>query len=598
MSDLEQAKALFEQALAAFRSERYREAAELLQRALPLAPDRVSILTNLAAALLKLERPEEALAHATRAIELNPDDAGACLNAGGALLRLNKYDAALPHLDQALRLDAAYVEAWSNRGKALNGLGRHAEALASCDRALELDAEHLEAWSNRGKALHALRHYEEALAAYERVVTRRPDDAETWSNRGDALNELRRHDEALASCDRALQLDPRLAEAWTNRGNVLTELARYDEALASHDRALALKADFATAWSNRGLTLLYLRRHAEALASFERAKTIAPDHALAHFNEGVARLSRGELERGWDEYEWRWKTGKAAPRPGIDAPVWNGARVAGTLLLWCEQGLGDQILHLSMLEEARRLAADVIVALEPRLVPLARRSFPEVRIVSCEEPLPAGPVDAWIPMGSLGKLLRRSWQDFAGARIPYLQADRSRSAGIRSQLTRRHPSVCGLSWLSQNAPFGRQKSIRLQDMLDVLRTPGIEFVDLQYGDTREERRELSSRHGLSLTHLDEIDNTRDIDGLAALIGACDSVVTISNTTAHLAGALGSRPYVMLPYSHGRFWYWHEDREDSPWYPGATLIRQPRPADWRPVFERIASELRHRSQPAA
>jgi hypothetical protein len=76
------------------------------------------------------------------------------------------------------------------------------------------------------------------------------------------------------------------------------------------------------------------------------------------------------------------------------------------------------------------------------------------------------------------------------------------------------------------------------------------------------------------------------------------VVTISNTTAHLAGALGSRPYVMLPYSHGRFWYWHEDREDSPWYPGATLIRQPRPSDWGPVFERIAGELRNRSQPAA
>lgn len=593
MSELERAKALFEGALAAYRSANYRDAADSLQRALELAPDRVSILTNLAAVLVHLDCPQDALGHARRAIELKPDSAEAWLNAGGALLRLERVEEGLSCLERALELNPAYGEAWSNRGKALNGLRRHAEALASCDRALELNAELTEAWSNRGKALHALRRYDEALASYDRAVSRRPELAETWSNRGDALNELGRHEEAVASCDRALAADPELAEAWTNRGHALTELTRYDEALADHDRAVALQPAFAEAWSNRGLTLDYLGKHAEALASFQRAKELAPGYALAHFNEGVTRLALGDFERGWPGYERRWETGKSGAKPQIAAPTWSGEPLSGTLLACCEQGLGDQILQMGMLEEAGRLVRDMIVAIEPRLVPLARRSFPGMRFVSSRDPLPMGKIAAWIPMGSLGKIFRKCWEDFAQAKSPYLVPDRDRSAELRARLTRRHKVVCGISWFSKNAPFGGQKSIRLEDMLEMLRIPGIEFVDLQYGDTREERQELASRYGISVTRMDEIDNTRDIDGLAALIGACDIIVTTSNTTAHLAGALGLKPFVLLPYSHGRFWYWHEGREDSPWYPGAALIRQAQPADWSPVIDRVAREIKKR-----
>lgn len=632
MDDLEQAKALFERALTAFKSGKYPETECLLEQALKLAPGRDSILTNLAAVQLKLDCPEKALAYARRAMELKPDNAEAWLNAGSALVGLNRHDQALAHFEKVLEINPWHAEAWSSRGNTLNTLRNHADALASCSRALELNPELAEAWSAKGKALSALqRHeealtchdravalrpriaaawtsrgnvltalgrHEEALASHDRAVSLQPAFATAWSNRGHALNELRRHLEALVSCDHALELDPALAEAWTNRGNALTDLARHEEAMASHDRALALKPDFAEAWSNRGITLLYQRKHTDALASFERAKTIAPDYALAHFNEGITRLSLGDFGRGWEEYEWRWNTGMGAASPRIDAPVWHGQALSGTLLAWSEQGLGDQILHMSMLDDAKDLAQRIIVATEHRLVSLAQRSFPDMRVVSWEDRFLAEPIAAWIPMGSLGKHLRTSWNDFPAKRTPYLLADRDRVAALRKRLTGAHGTVCGISWSSKNARLGTHKSIRLRDMLEILRIPGIEFVDLQYGDTQAERDELCSRHGVSLTHLGEIDNTRDIEGLAALISACDMVVTISNTTAHLAGALGLGPYVMLPHGQGRHWYWHEDREDSPWYPGATLIRQPQPNDWQSVLDRVAYEIRERRKSIA
>jgi hypothetical protein len=115
-------------------------------------------------------------------------------------------------------------------------------------------------------------------------------------------------------------------------------------------------------------------------------------------------------------------------------------------------------------------------------------------------------------------------------------------------------------------------------------------VNLQYGDTEAEQGALRAGTGLTLTNVDCVDNTNDLDGLAALIEACDLVVTISNTTAHLAGALGKPVLILLPDGPGLRWYWHLQRRDSRWYPSARLFRQDDPAEWDGVVEAIRQEL--------
>ena len=139
--------------------------------------------------------------------------------------------------------------------------------------------------------------------------------------------------------------------------------------------------------------------------------------------------------------------------------------------------------------------------------------------------------------------------------------------------------TCGLSWVSKNAEFGANKTLSLDALVPLLVLPGVNFVDLQYGDTGYERGTLAEQHGLVLQKLDDIDNFSDIDGLAALIQACDIVVTVSNTTAHLAAALGKPVLVLVPAGSSLFWYWHIDRNDSPWYPSAVLLRQAHDGDW-------------------
>jgi ADP-heptose:LPS heptosyltransferase len=129
-----------------------------------------------------------------------------------------------------------------------------------------------------------------------------------------------------------------------------------------------------------------------------------------------------------------------------------------------------------------------------------------------------------------------------------------------------------------------------------LSLPGCRFVDLQYGDTLAERGAVARDLGLVIEHLDEVDTTNDLDALAALIGACDLIVTVSNVTAHLAGALGKPALVLLPFGRGRMWFWFKDRDDSPWYPSLRLYRQPCPGDWAGVMQRIAADVQARAAP--
>ena len=135
--------------------------------------------------------------------------------------------------------------------------------------------------------------------------------------------------------------------------------------------------------------------------------------------------------------------------------------------------------------------------------------------------------------------------------------------------------MVGLSWISKAPIGGEQKSARLADFAALLRSPGYRFVDLQYGDTGAEREAVERELGIRVERLPDIDNTNDLDGLAALMGACDAVVTVSNTTAHLAGALGRPTLVMVPHGHARIWYWFRDKDESPWYPRVRVRRQQR-----------------------
>ena len=114
-------------------------------------------------------------------------------------------------------------------------------------------------------------------------------------------------------------------------------------------------------------------------------------------------------------------------------------------------------------------------------------------------------------------------------------------------------------------------------------------VDLQYGDTSKERQSFYKKYGINLIKIKEIDNYDDIEGLAALIDACDFVVTVSNTTAHIAGAIGKKTYLMLPKGKGKLWYWSKDNDQSLWYKSIKIMEQKEIGQWNEVIDELCAQ---------
>jgi tetratricopeptide (TPR) repeat protein len=574
---------------------RLAEAAAACRRALEFAPGNALAWSELAHALRLDGKLDEARGAALRAIELAPRLASAWFNLGAVQLAQGEVAQSIEANRRAVELKPDFAEAWSNLGGALAATRDGAGEIDAYRHALDIDPRLAPVWSNLGNALRESGQLAEAVAACRRAVELDPEFAPAWNNLGNALLEGGQHDAAIGACQSALQLTPGLAEAWSTLGGALVATRRYDEAISAHRKAVELQPRNAQVHYSLGVSLEHCGHLAEAIACFRRALDIDPDHADAHFDLGFVLLRTGELRQGWEEYEWRWRRRGAVTRRYDLLALWNGdVSRPGRLLLWGDQGIGDQIIYASMVGDLVRSPLDVALEVDPRLVTLYRRSFPTLSVSAQQKPPPANPgdYDFHLPLGSLGRWLRPSLGSFPRSQ-GYLKADPARAEGYRKQLhggPARPAAVIGISWKSANKELARLKSIDLQNWLGILRTPACTFVDLQYGDTAGEREAVEQQGGVRIQHLPDLDLYADLDGLAALCEACDLVITASNVTAHMAGALGRPVWLVLPKDNGRLWYWFRDRSDSPWYPSLRIFAQRAQGDWGETLEEVAAEL--------
>ena len=319
-----------------------------------------------------------------------------------------------------------------------------------------------------------------------------------------------------------------------------------------------------------------LQERGEPLASLphmRRVVTLAPQSAVIRWCTSLALLKAGEFEEAWKFYPSRWQTNGFRKSPKTRAtqfirdglPEWRPG--AQRILVWPEQGIGDEILYGSMLAEFFDWAPHSAVLVDPRIVPLFRRSVPGARVASLTDPVPLAGFDAHLPMGDLPGLFRAAADRFPVERESYLIADARSSAAHRSLLCPPEKRLVGISWRSQRGGAGAGKSLPLAALMPLFGASDCVFVNLQYGDTGHEVERLEREHGVTLPSCPLLDVFSNLDGLASLVDACDAVVTTSNSTAHLAGALGKRTAVLTPVGEGLLWYWCNQRGTrNLWYP--------------------------------
>lgn len=575
---------------------RHEEAEQFLRKAVEVEKKNNFIFFNLAKSLSAQGKDRDSIKWHKKALELDPKHTMAWLNYGKSLFNLGDIDGALAAYDRALSLNGNLAEAYTNKAVCLRSKKAYDGALSLHDIAIRLGPDIPELWRNRGTALCDLNRHEEAIADYARAIELDSQNAESWNNLGAVLNKLNRHEEAINCYARALEINPTYATALNNRGVALKDLKRHHEALASYAQAIEIRPDFADAWSNRGLTYTEIDRPREALESFERAIHLKPDHAEARYNRGLLELRQHNYKSGFEDYLSRWMI-KDFPSeiPRSEIPACKPGQIRGRVLLWGEQGLGDEIFYCGLLPEALRSEAEIALSADSRLHPILKRSFPRLTLIDRADTasaLSSAGYDSQAPMGDLGYLLKLDKEAIRSTRTPHLLANPERKLQFkRDQFSLYEGAVCGLSWRSNNRKFGKEKSIELASLSSLLKTSDLSFVNLQYGEVTEEIDLIKSQYGADIHKISHIDLFNDIDGLLALIDACDFVLTTSNVTAHLAGSIGKPGCVLVPYGKGRFWYWHHDDDFSFWYPSLKIFYQDNPHDWSNTINQATEWIR-------
>jgi len=481
-------------------------------------------------------------------------------------------------------------------GSALTKNGEHLQAIRVLKNAIEISPDLFNLHYAVGVANFELKNYQEALQAFEREINLNPKNYFAYLESGYSLYELEEYDAAINFLEKAITLDADCADAYHCMGATLNNLERYQEAFNNILRAIEIDNTQSEYYFCLGNIFASIKNNKEALKSFEKALEIDPLNNEIIYNKGLIHFYNLNFKEGWECYEKRRKVSEYLKKSESFNKLYlkQIPEDHEPILLYSEQGIGDQIIYLSLLHEAIALPNPILVQIEPRLIPLFKRSYPAVNFYSDKESLDPSLYKYHALVGSIPHLFRNSKESFLNQKKSFLISDPHKTLALRNRLTVKDHLVCGIAWKSKNEKFGHFKTASLTDFLPVLKLPSINFIDLQYGDTSDDRLNLKNEHSVTLSKIDDIDNFNDIDGLASLIDACDFIVTISNVTAHIAGALGKKVFLMVPYEKGRIWYWHDGLKISLWYPTIQIFTQNEMGNWsvpiNEIKEKIVEEI--------
>jgi tetratricopeptide (TPR) repeat protein len=573
------------------------EATRCYREAIALNPHYLTAFNNLGAILQESGKAAEAESVYRQALAMRPDFVEVWCNLANALQDLGKPEEAEQACRKALSINPGFAAAHNILGGALQNLGRLDEAEQAFRQALLAKPDYAMAYNNLGTLLHALGRVVEAEQAYRQAVAIEPNLAMAYNNLGALLRSLARLEESEEALRRSLALMPYNAGAYNNLAVTLKERGLLDEAKEAAVRAVALNPGSANAYSNLGVINMGLGLFEEAVWAFRQALTLDAENGDAHFNLALLDLQKGNFHSGWDGYAWRFRI-KQDPHEQLPIPRYDGSKPDGkTIFVYAEQAVGEELMFSSCLGDLIVQAGQCIVECDARLVPLFSRSFPSISAIAAtgrdSDTLPEAlaHADFKLPLGSLPRYFRNCRDDFKG-HAPWLipgeealQKWRSRYDALGEGLK------LGISWRGGiKKDLSRMRSTSLLQWAALLSIPGVQFVNLQYGDTSGELRELGEQLGIHVHSWDDADQLRDLDDFAAQVAALDLVISIDNTTAHMAGAVGVPVWCLVPIVPN--WRWMLECDDSPWYPSMKLFRQKNRHEWDHVFSAVAEALGH------
>ena len=446
----------------------------------------------------------------------------------------------------------------------------------------------------RGLAAQQAGRVHEAIGWYQKSVGHNPELAPAHFNLAQLLRERGATPEAAVHFGRAAVLRPAAADAWLNLGAMQERLGDFGEATRSYGRAIEASPERAVGYFNLGNARLAAGDWSGAATAFRRAVALDPNAADAQWNLSMALLAQWQLDEGWAQYEWRWKKQQLDPGSRADAPIWRGEPLAGKhLVVWREQGLGDELLFATCLPDLIVDGASLTLIATPRLTTMLQRAFPSVTVVPDPGttrlvlPADARPIDYHIPLGSLPRLRRTSRERFP-VRSAFLIADAPLAAKWQARLATlpAGPRI-GICWRSGLMTDDRRRFYSsLTDWGSLFALRDCQWVNLQYDDCEPELVEAERRFGIRIHRWPGEDLRNDLETVVALMAQLDAVVTAPTLVSAFAGGLGLPTWQP---NLGSDWTAFSE-STSPWFPTLRVIPRHAPDTWQDTLGRVAAEL--------
>jgi tetratricopeptide (TPR) repeat protein len=490
--------------------------------------------------------------------ELEPTNMPLALDYGEALMETEDFAGAVSLYAKLIEADPKNLAAVTNLGGALIRQGKLSDARSILEYALELDPKSIHARINLGSVLQA--------------------SGERKANLDNALE--------------AVQIDPSSSLAFNNLGSAFSDMAMFKEARHAYETAVMLDPDQIDALINLAAVEARLGASKASAEMYERVIKKLPKEAeqrieATKFYAAFEYLKQGVLEKGWDYYEGGFSplvpaTGARSPRRTFDVPRWDGQPLNGkTLLVWREQGLGDELLFYTCLPELKNMGGKVIVECDKRLVDVLARSFPEFAIRAeifmpqKEGRSPLTDFDFHLPAGSLMRHFRPTIESFKRSGT-YIKPDPLWVSKFQERLAPYRQDGCqivGICWRSGKLdPVRNLSYTRLDEWSMVLTSPGYTFVNLQYGDCETELEEAEEKYGVKILNFPELDLKNDLDKVFALISCLDAVASVQTAVLTMSGAVGA---LSLGVKAGGWTRLGTKNYSSPWFSAVKFIGDPK-----------------------
>jgi tetratricopeptide (TPR) repeat protein len=512
---------------------------------------------------------------------------------GNDLFCNGQLESAIINYKEAIKLNPDCQQAYFNLGLIYSQQKNHQDALLYYLKACDLCKTYTKALVQAGNSYRELKEYDNAITFYKKGLLIDQNSFDCFVGLARTQQNMGRFEESIFNFKAALAIKPHDTHTMLEFANTLNMANHTHHALEVYHKILQILPNNTSTLYNIAYTLKKLNRIEEALPYYDKVLSLEPDHSEAHFGLGLAFLAQGNFERGWQEYEWRWKReGQGGPRM-LSKPLWDGASLNNkTILLHAEQGLGDTLQFIRYAQEIKkRYDVKIIFASQDALIPLMKLCPYLDQIVSLRDQVPYH--DTQAPLLSLPYIMKTRIESIPCS-IPYLYADQNLVQLWKEKLDKNNFKV-GICWQGNsnyNTHFLRTtvaaKSIKLQQFTPLFSLENVTVYNLQKNTGESQTQDI--KHYPSFISFDKtFDDThgRFMD-TAAVIKNLDLMITIDTSMAHLAAGLGIPTWVLLPEPAD--WRWMIDKTDTPWYPNMRLFRQSTAGNWEPVIQYIIDTL--------